>query len=115
MSIQKFCRSGIIDPEKIALAVNARIEDIAYTAGLEPYEFEAENIHSSNTQARLRELVEILNRLQGKFGSFPLAFASVRSDALNGFSGQTAMHLIQNGHARSVLAYVDATEDTSYA
>lgn len=110
MALSKFWHSGQIHPAKVASAVNANLSDIAYTAGLEPYELEGEFAASERTQRHLRELVEILNRLESRLGSCQMAFAWARSQPLASFGGMTAMQLIQSGYSHNVLAYIDAVD-----
>ena len=65
-------------------------------------------ISSAKTQRRLRELVEVLTKVEPRFGSELLAYAWYRSDALHGFDGRTAMQLVQEGKAQQVPEFVDA-------
>ena len=62
------------------------------------------------TQKRLREMVEILNRVEPRFGSARIAYAWFRSEPLAGFGGQTAMQLVQDGRADEVMTYIDALD-----
>jgi len=59
-----------------------------------------DRIASHKTQKRLREMVEILNKIESRFGSELIAYAWYRSEPLSGFSGQTAMQLVRAGRAR---------------
>ncbi len=69
-----------------------------------------ERIASDKTQRRLRQMIEILNKVEPRFGSALLAYAWYRSEPLSGFSGQTAMQLVHDGRADDVLNYVDAVD-----
>ena len=69
-----------------------------------------DRIASPKTQKRLREMVEILNRVEPRFGSALIAYAWYRSEALAGFDGLTAMQLVREGHAGDVLDYIDAVD-----
>ena len=53
-------------------------------------------------------MVEIVNKVEPRFGSALVAYAWYRSEPLAGFSGQTAMQLVRGGRAGEVLDYVDA-------
>jgi len=48
--------------------------------------------------------------VQPRFGSSLVAYAWFRSEPLPGFSGQTAMQLVQAGRAHDVLDYIDALD-----
>ena len=63
---------------------------------------------SDKTQRRLRELIEILNKVEPR--SPLMAYAWYRSEPLPGFSGQTAMQLVRAGRSEDVLDYVDAVD-----
>jgi len=72
-------------------------------------------IQSNKTQRRLRELVEVLNKVEPRFGSALLAYAWYRSEPLPGFDGRTAMSLVREGKAMQVLDYIDAVDAGIYA
>jgi hypothetical protein len=69
-----------------------------------------DRIASPRTQKRLREMVEILNRVEPRFGSALIAYAWYRSEPLAGFGGLTAMQLVREGNAGDVLEYIDAVD-----
>ncbi len=60
-------------------------------------------------------MVEIINKIEPRFGSSMMAYAWFRSQPLPGFSGQTAMRLVQDGRADEVLEYIDAVDAGVYA
>ncbi len=73
-------------------------------------------INSDKTQRRLRELVEVLNKVEPRFGSELIAYAWYRSEPpLPGFDGRTAMQLVQEGKAQQVLEYIDAVDAGVFA
>ncbi len=55
-------------------------------------------------------MIEIVNKVEPRFGSALMAYARYRSEPLPGFSGLTAMHLVRNGRADEVLDYIDAVD-----
>ena len=67
-------------------------------------------IGSDKTQRRLREMVEVLNKVEPRFGSALLAYAWYRSEPLPGFDGRTAMQLVREGRASDVLDAIDAVD-----
>ena len=60
-------------------------------------------------------MVEVLNKVEPRFGSALIAYAWYRSEPLAGFDGQTAMQLVQDGRASDVLDYVDAVDAGVFA
>ena len=66
-------------------------------------------------ERRLRELVEVLNKVEPRFGSELMAYAWYRSEPLPGFDGRTAMQLVQEGKAQQVLEYIDAVDAGVFA
>lgn len=111
MSLTQYADNGIFAPRKIADALRTTSEEIARTAGLGKDAIQRkERIRSDKTQRRLREMVEIVNKVEPRFGSALLAYAWYRSEPLSGFSGQTAMHLVREGRAGEVLEFVDAID-----
>ena len=102
---------GMFLPERIAGALRTTKEEVAQSAGLgRDAVLRQDRVTSVKTQKRLREMVEILNRIEPRFGSALLAYAWYRSEPLPGFSGQTAMQLVQNNRADDVLTYIDAVD-----
>lgn len=60
-------------------------------------------------------MVEIVTKTSPRFGSALIAYAWYRSEPLAGFSGRTAMQLVQEGRASDVLDYIDAVDAGVYA
>lgn len=109
MSLVQYADNGIFAPRKIAAVLRTTSEEVARTAGLGKDAVQRANrLRSDKTQRRLREMVEIINKIEPRLGSAPLAYAWYRSEPLPGFSGQTAMHLVRAGRADDVLDYIDA-------
>lgn len=111
MALAQYADDGIFAPRKIADVFRTTSEEIALTAGLGRDAIQRkERIRSDKTQRRLREMVEIVNKVEPRFGSALVAYAWYRSEPLAGFSGQTAMQLVRGGRAGEVLDYVDAVD-----
>jgi hypothetical protein len=111
MGLLQYSDDGFFAPRKIADAFRTTSEEIARTAGLGKDAVQRkQRVRSDKTQRRLREMVEILNKVEGRFGSPLMAYAWYRSEPLPGFSGQTAMQLVRSGRADEVLDYVDAVD-----
>ena len=67
------------------------------------------------TQSRLRDMVEILNRVRPWAGSPQQAFAWYRSQPLPSFGDQTAEALVKEGRAEAVKRYLDRIAVGGYA
>lgn len=111
MGLAQYADDGLFAPRKIAAAFRTTSEEIARTAGLGKDAIQRKDrIRSDRTQRRLREMIEIVNKVEPRFGSALMAYAWYRSEPLPGFSGQTAMQLVQDGRAGDVLDYIDAVD-----
>ncbi|CAN7702263.1 MbcA/ParS/Xre antitoxin family protein (plasmid) [Aminobacter sp. NyZ550] len=111
MGLAQYADDGLFSPRKIAAALRTTSEEIARTAGLGKDAIQRKDrIGSDKTQRRLREMTEIVNKVEPRFGSALKAYAWYRSEPLPGFSGQTAMQLVRDGHAYDVLDYIDAVD-----
>lgn len=60
-------------------------------------------------------MVEILERVEPRFGSSLMAYAWYRSQPLPGFGGMTAMSLVTSGRATDVQEYIEAVDAGVYA
>lgn len=111
MGLAQYADDGFFAPSKIAHTLHTTSEEVARTAGLGRDAVQRkERVRSDRTQRRLREMVEVLNKLEPRFGSALMAYAWYRSEPLSGFSGQTAMQLVRSGRAEDVLDYIDAVD-----
>ncbi len=116
MGLAQYADNGLFAPQKIADAFHTTIADVARTAGLGKDAVQRKDrLRSDKTQKRLREMVEIINKVRPRFGSELIAYAWYRSEPLPGFSGQTAMQLAASGRADDVLDYIDAVDAGVYA
>ena len=116
MHITNFAEAGQFEPRKIAAVLRTSAEEIALTGGLGKDALQRRaRIGSDKTQRRLRELVEVLNKVEPRFGSELMAYAWYRSEPLPGFDGRTAMQLVQEGKAQQVLEYIDAVDAGVFA
>jgi len=111
MSLAEFADDGLFSPRKIAATLRTTSEEIARTAGLGRDAVQRKDrVRSDKTQRRLREMAEIINKVEPRFGSALMAYAWYRSEPLPGFSGMTAMQLVRDGRADDVLDYIDAVD-----
>ncbi|WNJ90537.1 antitoxin Xre/MbcA/ParS toxin-binding domain-containing protein [Bosea sp. 685] len=111
MGLAQYADDGIFAPRKIADVFRTTSEEVARTAGLGKDAVQRrDRVQSDRTQSRLREMIEVINKVEPRFGSALIAYAWYRSEPLSGFSGQTAMQLVRAGRAEDVLDYVDAVD-----
>lgn len=111
MSLSQYADDGMFSPRKFAETLLTTSEDIARTAGLGKDAVQRKDrIRSDKMQRRLREVAEIINKVEPRFGSALMAYAWYRSQPLPGFSGLTAMQLVRDGRADEVLDYIDAID-----
>ncbi|RWA78233.1 MbcA/ParS/Xre antitoxin family protein [Mesorhizobium sp.] len=116
MGLAQYADDGLFAPKKIADAFRTTSEEIARTAGLGKDAVQRRaRVRSDKTQRRLREMVEIVNKVEPRFGSALMAYAWYRSEPLPGFSGRTAMQLVREGRADEVLDFIDAVDAGVYA
>lgn len=111
MGLMRYSDDGFFAPAKIANAFRTTSEEVARTAGLGKDAVQRKDrVRSDKTQRRLREMVEIVNKVEPRFGSTLIAYAWYRSEPLPGFSGMTAMQLVRESRAEDVLDYIDAVD-----
>lgn len=111
MSIQHYADNGAFVPQKIAVLLRTTSDELARSLGLGKDAIQRKDrIASDRTQRRIRQMVEVLNKVEPRFGSALVAYAWFRSEPLSGFAGQTAMQLVQGNRADDVLAYIDAVD-----
>ncbi|WP_108259748.1 antitoxin Xre/MbcA/ParS toxin-binding domain-containing protein [Mangrovicoccus ximenensis] len=108
MDFRTLTDDGAFSPDLISEALRTNRAEIAATLGLGRDAFSRkERVLAVKTQTRLREMVEILNRVERQAGSPLAAYAWFRSEPLPGFGGMTADQLVRDGHADFVRAHLD--------
>ena len=111
MSLTQYADDAFFAPHKIAEALRTTSAEVARSAGLSRDAVQRkERVRSDKTQRRLREMMEVINKVEPRFGSALMAYAWYRSEPLSGFSGQTAMQLVCGGRSDEVLEYIDAVD-----
>ncbi|QDL94055.1 DUF2384 domain-containing protein (plasmid) [Paroceanicella profunda] len=116
MQIAQYIEGRVFSPARIATALRTTRTEIASTLGLGQDAFSrASRISARKTQTRLREMVEILNRVEAVAGSQLAAYAWFRSEPLAGFGGMTPDQLVREGHADQVHAWLDRVMAGGYA
>ena len=116
MELTSLASDGVFVPARIAEVLRTTNDELARTVGLGKDAVQRRaRVTSDKTQRRLREMVEVLNKVEPRFGSALIAYAWYRSEPLAGFDGMTAMQLVREGRAMDVLDYVDAVDAGVYA
>lgn len=92
------------------------LEEIAHTSGLDAADLSCEARSSDpSIQRRLREMMEVLDRVEAWHQSPLMAYAWYRDVSLPGFAGKTAEMLVREGQADAVMEYLDALSSGAYA
>ena len=116
MQFREFVEDQVFSPTLIANALRTTKAEIAGTLGLGKDAFSrATRIRARKTQSRLREMLEILNRVEAETGSPIGAYAWFRAEPLPGFGGMTPDRLVRDGRADHVHAYLDRVTAGGYA
>lgn len=111
MSLARYQDEGLFSPRKFAEVLHTTSDEIGRAAGLRRDAVQREDhIRSGKTQRRLREVAEVIHKVEPRFGSALMAYAWYRSEPLPGFSGLTAMQLVKDGRAGDVLDCIDAVD-----
>lgn len=116
MKLEQLIEDDVFSPTLIARELRTRKSELAEALGLKAEEFTKEHrIRARKTQSLLRELVEILDRVEKHSCSILVAYAWYRSARLIGFGDTTAEMLVKEGKASHVRAYLDHVENGGYA
>lgn len=116
MQMSEFTTENAFSPVRIAESLRTTKGEIAVTLGLGKDAFSRkERILAVKTQTRLREMLEILNRVEPQVGSTLAAYAWFRSEPLTGFGNQTPDQLVRSGQAGLVHGYLDRIMAGGYA
>ena len=116
MQFDEFVEDQVFSPTLVADALRTTKSEIAGTLGLGKDAFtRASRVRARKTQIRLRQMLEILNRVEEETGSPLAAYAWFRSEPLPGFGGATPDQLLREGRADQVRAYLDRIMTGGYA
>ncbi|MDE0056640.1 MAG: MbcA/ParS/Xre antitoxin family protein [Defluviicoccus sp.] len=116
MRFEEFVDDQMFSPALIADALRTTKSEIAATLGLGKDAFaRASRIRARKTQTRLRQMLEILHRVEAATGSPLAAYAWFRAEPLPGFGGATPDRLLREGRAGEVHAYLDRIAAGGYA
>lgn len=116
MELDKIVEEEVISPTLLAGLLRTHKKEVAETLGLAVDAISRrDRIRSAMTQTRLREMVEILNKVEPLMGSPITAYAWYRSEPLPSFGGVTPEQLVKEGRSNDVRQYLDRTMSGGYA
>jgi inorganic triphosphatase YgiF len=107
---------GMIETRRLSEHLRVTRSELALAAGLSRDAVsKSARLESPATQARLRDMVEIINRVMPWAGSLAQAFAWYRAQSLPSFGDRTAEELVKEGRAEAVKAYLARIAVGGYA
>jgi hypothetical protein len=90
--------------------------NLAETIGVAPETLQrSARVEAPKTQARLREMLEIIARVSSWAGGWVQALAWYRAEPIPAFGGRTAESLVKEGRAAAVRDYLDGVALGSFA
>ena len=98
---------GCVAPDGLSSELRITKGELAIASGLSRDAVsKTTRLKARATQARLRDVVEIINRVMPWAGSAPQAFAWYRAQPLPSFGDRTAEDLVKEGRAEAVKSYL---------
>lgn len=111
-----FGNDGSIAADRLSQELRVTRLELAQAIGLSRDAVsKTDRLGSRATQARLRDIVEIITRVLPWAGSVPQAFAWYRAQPLPSFGDQTAEDLVKQGRAEAVKRYLARIAVGGYA
>jgi len=108
MKSHRDAEDGERDLRKLIAQLGTTGDEFARTLGLD--KDDPRRMESDDIQRRIGSMIEVLSKVEPRFGSAIMAYAWYRSEALSGFSGQTAMELVRCDRVQDVMNYIDAVD-----
>jgi hypothetical protein len=107
---------GMIEPGLLIHELRITKTELATASGLSrDAVFKKSRLKARATQARLRDVAEIIGRVLPWAGSVPQAFAWYRAQSIPSFGDQTPEDLVKEGRAEAVKAYLSRIAVGGYA
>jgi len=107
---------GAVNVDHVAEVFHMSKAQLAETAGLAREVFQkASRRDGPKAQGRVREMLEIINLVQGWAGGASQAMAWYRAEPIPAFGGRTAEALVKSGNATAVRDYLDHLSTGGYA
>ena len=101
-------RKGSVVVERVAASFGLSKQQLALTVGLKSETlYREKRATAQKTQARMREMLEIVGRVSDWAGGKDQAMAWYRAEPLPAFGGRTAEFLVKEGKAAAVRDYLD--------
>lgn len=111
-----FHRDGLVAADGLSRELHITKGELAIASGLSRDAVSKPiRLKARATQARLRDIVEIINRVLPWAGSPQQAFAWYRAQPLPSFGDRTAEDLVKAGEAEAVKAYLSRIAVGGYA
>lgn len=109
-------REGLIEPDRLSGVLRITKGELAAASGLSRDAIsKTPRMRAPATQARLREVVEIINRILPWCGSVTQAFAWYRSQPIPAFGDQSAEDMVRAGRAEHLKSYLAGITVGGYA
>ena len=100
---------GAVNVDHVADVFSMSKAQLADTAGLAREVFQkASRRDGPKAQSRVREMLEIINLVQGWAGGAAQAMAWYRAEPIPAFGGRTAESLVKSGQASALRDYLDS-------
>ncbi len=108
--------TGLVAADRLSALLHITRAELAVAAGVSRDAVaKSSRVGTPATQSRLRDMVEILNRVGAWAGSPQQAFAWYRSQPIPSFGDQTAEALVKEGRTEAVKRYLDRITVGGYA
>ena len=109
-------QNGLVAADRLSAVLRITRSELAVAVGVSRDAVaKSSRVVTPATQSRLRDMVEILNRVRTWSGSPQQAFAWYRSQPIASFGDQTAEALVKEGRAEAVKRYLDRITVGGYA
>lgn len=109
-------RVGVIDVARLASGFFINRSELARSTGLPATTLsKKDRSKGAKAQARLREMLEVLERIEDWAGGETQALSWYRSQPIPALNGRTAEALVQSGEAAAVRSYLDHLALGGYA
>jgi antitoxin Xre/MbcA/ParS-like protein len=100
--------TGQIEVAQVAETFGMSIGQLAETVGLRREAvYKSTRARAGKTQSRMREMLEIINRVAEWAGGKQQAMAWYRAQPIPAFGGRTAESLVKSGQAGALRDYLD--------
>ena len=114
--IEEVMPGGVVSPERLAASLRTTRAELAAMLGVSRDAVsKTARIGQRKSQARLREMVEILNRITSWAGSPLAAQAWYRAQPIPSLGDKTAEELVREGRGDLVRAYLARIADGGFA